>query len=334
MYYIAIDVSKRNLLVYDGRRQRRFVNGRGLEGFRRYLESNFRMEEVVLIFEPTGPYSSPLLDLAARLSLGIYVVNPAQAHFFSKAIGFRSKTDSSDVRSLYEFGKLLASRGIKPAKVEEGMRRVWSYLSSYCHFRKLAQALRNHLEAISFSGYVERGYAEKIREEAERLEGLAEEAFERAREWVLADEGMREGYDRLRTIAGIGEKTALWLVWFFSRYSGAGRRQIVALCGLDVVEKQSGASLLSRPHISKKGHSAMRSQLYFPTLTAIKHNPAIAAFYQKLLRRGKKRKLAVIACMRKQLLLAYAIWKSSQNWDKERAVKYASNLSLDFQDSI
>ena len=312
MNYIAIDVSKENLVVFDGKKLRSFPNARGLTSLRKFIVKEFELTQVVLIFEPTGPYSTPLLTLAAQLSILVYIVNPAQAHWFSKALGNRRKDDSTDAVSLYNFAQFFARRGIAPTRVDQSLLALSHLLSTYRHLQKQAQALKNHIEALNFSNYSRREFVNSLVEEAKRLDELKQEAFNRAKQLVLKDEKMRKDYRRLKTIPGVGEKTALWLLWLFNRYSGAGRRQIIALCGLDVVIRESGSSIRGRAHISKQGNSAIRAITYFPTFTAIKYNPAIGAFYQHLLSRGKKKKLAAVACMRKLILIAYALWKSKK----------------------
>lgn len=321
-------------MIFDGQRIRNFPNDRKLQALRKFLEANFELQKVVLIFEPTGPYSGHLVALAGELSLSLYVINPAQAHWFSKALGNRRKDDLTDARALYSFAQLFLQRGISPIKVTQSLVRLSQLLSAYRFIQKQAQALSNHIEALSFSDEISGELLEKLTEEQKRLEVLKQEAFKKAKDEALKDEKMKEEFARLQTISGVGEKVALWLVWLFNRYKGTDRRQIVALCGLDVVEKQSGSSVKGRPHISKRGVSAVRAILYFPTFAAIKYNPAIGAFYHRLVGRGKKPKLAVVAAMRKLLLVAYAVWKSGQTWNRQLAIDYACNLSLDCEDSI
>ena len=332
--YIAIEVSKKELVVFDGQRLCRFENSPSLRQFRGYLERNFRIEETVVVFEPSGPYSLPLAQLVSELSLRAYIVNPAQVRWFSKAMGKRRKADEIDVRVLYEFGRFLQSKGVEPVRVCGRLLRLQQLLSSWQHLKKLAQALRNHAEAIGFSRDRDAAFTGRLMEEASRLEEMAKEALEEAKGIVREDRQLREGYEAVKTTPGIAERTALVLCWFFATHSGVNRKQIAALCGLDVRQDSSGSSVRSKARISKQGNAAVRAALYMPALVAIRYNPAIRTFYQRLIAKGKKPKAAVVACMRKLLLIAYAVWRSRQRWQQEVALRSNRPLPLDSQDSI
>lgn len=112
---------------------------------------------------------------------------------------------------------------------------------------------------------------------------------------------LKEDYQRLLSISGIGQKTAISLLVLFHTYKKTNRNQITALIGLDPIQKQSGTSVKGRSRISKHGNRMIRRCLYIPTLFCIKHNHKINLFYERLASKHKPKKVAVIAAMRKLL---------------------------------
>ncbi|GAG73056.1 unnamed protein product [marine sediment metagenome] len=107
MYYIGIDVSKKDLSVFDGKKDLKFINKEGLKSFKKYLKKKVNFSDLVITFEPTGVYSLYLKEFCAKNSIKAYIVNPKKSHNFTRALGKRSKTDKIDARILYQFHKLI-----------------------------------------------------------------------------------------------------------------------------------------------------------------------------------------------------------------------------------
>jgi len=120
-------------------------------------------------------------------------------------------------------------------------------------------------------------------------------------------------YDAISTIPSIGQKSALYLCAFFLKYPLANAKEITALLGLDPMIKDSG-TFRGKQRISKHGGQQIRNLLYLPTLCAIQHNSRIKKFYEGLTARAKTKKLAVIAAMRKLILMAFSIFKSEEEY--------------------
>jgi transposase len=104
------------------------------------------------------------------------------------------------------------------------------------------------------------------------------------------------------------------LLTLFKTYQGTNRAQITALAGLDPVRRESGTSVKGKVKISKNGKGIYRKILYLPTLCATVHNQKIRIFYQRLLTNHKTKKLAIIASMRKILLIAHAMYQNKTEY--------------------
>ena len=139
---------------------------------------------------------------------------------------------------------------------------------------------------------------------------LEQELLIRMDTYIKGYPKLNEDYQRLLSISGVGRKTAISLLTLFHTYPDTNRNQITALIGLDPVQRQSGTSVHGRSRISKHGNPMMRKCLYMPTLVSIQYNHKIKVFYERLVLKHKPKKVAVIACMRKLLLMAHAIYKN------------------------
>jgi len=303
MYYIGIDVSKKDLSVFDGKKDLKFINKEGLRSFKKYLKKKVNFSDLVIIFEPTGVYSLYLKEFCAENSIKAYIVNPKKSHNFTRALGKRSKTDKIDARILYQFHKLIEAKDIKIPRIDQQAKALASYLTSYEFALKQRVALSNHLESLR-----DKELIALIKKDLKRAKKLEDKIFNDILEYVSKNQNLKEDYQRLSTISGVGDKTAIALLTLFKTYQGTNRAQITALAGLDPVRRESGTSVKGKVKISKNGKGIYRKIFYLPTVCATVHNQKIRVFYQRLLAHHKIKKLAVIASMRKILLIAHAIY--------------------------
>jgi len=308
MYYIGIDVSKKDLAVFDGK-DLKFINQEGLKSFKKYLKKKVNFSDLVLIFEPTGVYSQYLKEFCAENNIKAYIVNPKQSHNFARALGIRPKTDKIDARILYQFHKLIDVKDIKIPEINQQAKTLSSYLTSYEFALKQRISLSHHLESLR-----DKKLIALIKKELKRAQELEDKIFNDIKKYVEQNQNLKEDYQRLSTIPGIGEKAAIALLTLFKTYQGTNRAQITALTGLDPVKRESGTSVKGKVKISKNGKGIYRKILYLPTLCATVHNQKIRLFYQRLLANHKNKKLAIIASMRKILLIAHAMYRDKTEY--------------------
>jgi len=308
MYYIGIDVSKKDLSVFDGK-DLKFANKEGLKSFKKYLKKKVDFSDLVIIFEPTGVYSLYLKEFCAENSIKAYIVNPKKSHNFTRALGKRSKTDKIDARILYQFHKLIDLKDIKIPKIDQQAKALASYLTSYEFALKQRISLSNHLESLR-----DKGLIALMKKDLKRAKKLEDKIFNDILEYVSRNQNLKEDYQRLLTISGVGDKMAIALLTLFKTYQGTNRAQITALAGLDPVKRESGTSVKGKVKISKNGKGIYRKIFYLPTICATVHNQKIRVFYQRLLAHHKIKKLAVIASMRKILLIAHAMYRDKTEY--------------------
>ena len=160
----------------------------------------------------------------------------------------------------------------------------------------------------------DKGLIALLKKDLKRAKKLEDKLFNDILEYVSKNQNLKEDYQRLSTISGVGDKTAIALLTLFKTYQGTNRAQITALFGLDPTRRESGTSVKGKVKISKNGKGIYRKIFYLPTICATVHNQKIRVFYQRLLAHHKIKKLAVIASMRKILLIAHAMYRDKTEY--------------------
>jgi len=307
--YIGIDVSKQSLELWDGTHEEEVPNEKGLKTLKKLLKKRYGEkwnQEVRFIYEPTGPYSNYLRAFAAEHEVQVVEVNPKKSANFAKVLGNRSKTDVVDTKMLSTFHALLTEEDFCIPEIDEIAEQLGAYLGSYEMIQKTRTMLSNHLQSLEYKSGVTKKLKDSLERELGPL-GTMEDELEKEMEAVAEDhQETREDLGNLLSMNGIGVISAMSLLYLFRKYPGANRNEITALAGLDPVRRQSGSSLNGGKKISRAGDPMLRKVLYLACMNSIQHNECIRTFYQHLVSDNhKKPKVALVACMRKLLLIAH-----------------------------
>jgi transposase len=312
---IGIDVSKQKLVLFDGCKEWVFPNTAGLERFHTWLEKCFPggFASLVMIFEPTGPYSHELKAFSAQEKIRVHILNPKRSHHFHSALGRRSKNDPIDARTLYAYHLLLEEKDFQVPRLNPLAETLRHSLSAYQLVQSSRVRTSNHLEAARREGNTPPLLLEELEEEVQEQRQREERLLRRTLDWVEGQPELAEAFHRLQTIPGIGPITALSLLQLEESYPGANRQEMTALVGLDPREKQSGSSLHPPKRISKNGHAMARRLLYLAALAAARgESHFLAATYRRLVLKGKHKKQALVAAARRLLLVAHAVYRSGE----------------------
>jgi len=304
--YIGIDVSKSTIDVYNGKRSYKFENNE--TGFKQVVSLSEKIKDTVLIFEPTGIYSYALTNFCSTHKIKVVMVGPKESRDFARSLKVRSKTDKIDAKVLYKYQSHVESDMVKVPVVNHHAVKIQEMLNVYEGILSAKQKFKNQIESTS------KAYKDLVRTLKKMIDHLdieAQKLFSKIERLLLKDEKIKPKYDAISTIPSIGKKSALYLAAFFLKYPSANAKELTALMGLDPVMRDSG-TYKGKQRISKHGGQQLRNLLYLPTLSAIQHNDRIKAFYEGLTSRAKTKKLAVIASMRKLILMAFSIFKSEE----------------------
>ena len=311
MHCIGVDVSKQELVTFDGTREWIFPNTHGLPEFRQFLK---RSEDALVIFEPTSTYSRRLETLCRAQRVWCCPLNPRVVPHLRQVGKGRSKTDSSDAELLYRYGVERGHSEAVQLKNDSLAESIQARLACYRVAQKARVACQGVVEALSHDPATPRELLAELKVEIADLKAKERHHLVAAERLVAEDAQAAQRLAGLLSIPGVGPITALTLLSLFRKYLDANRSQIVALAGLDPIQFQSGTSVHCKTRISKRGNREVRKRLYEATLSAARYNPNVRAIYRRLKEHGKPEKVARIAAARKLLLIAHAIYESGDSF--------------------
>jgi transposase len=300
--YVGIDVSKARLdVAVLGEKQEKQVSNTE-NGIAELVKQMVELQPELIVVEATGGYQRAVVDALFRAGLPVAVVNPARVRQFARASGVLAKTDKLDAQVLAVFGQR-----VQPKRYEgksEAEKQLSALLVRRKQLEEMLKAEQNRLRTISPSlrSSVERIIA-TLKEEKKRLEEQIEQFLREQKAW-------QEQRKILSSAPGVGKVTSATLLADLPELGKMDRKKIAALVGVAPMNYDSGKKRGYRK--TKGGRSDVRSVLYMSTLVATRYNPMIQAQYQQLLKRGKLKKVALTACMRKFLTILNAMARDQQ----------------------
>jgi transposase len=272
-------------------------------------------ERVRVGLEASGNYSIDLaLTLHAHRQVEVSVINPRRARNFAQCLGERSKTDPVDARVLCQYvARMPWEPWQPPSSVALRLRAITRAIESLC---RMHTQENNRAHALSSSQALPRLVLRERQRHQRYLENRMKQLRREARRLIARDTELDRRYQLMLTIPGIGEASALQILAELVVLSDtADARQWVAFSGLDPSMFTSGRSVEKRPRISRGGSRHLRCALYMPALVAVRCEPHLRRFYERLVSRGKARLQAIVAVMRKLLHALFAMFRSNQAYD-------------------
>lgn len=300
---IGIDVSKDHLDVASPKGLSQWPNTPdGQQQLVAYLRQ-WILDTVVL--EATGGYERALVAELAAAELPVVVVNPRQVRDFARATGRLAKTDTIDAQVLAQFA--LAVRPEKRPIPNEKQRNLQQQLARRRQIVGMltAESNRLHQTTDKLVARTIKAVRSTLQKQLQQLDDQLQKTIEETPIW-------REKENLLRSVPGIGPTTALALLVELPELGTCSRQQIAALVGVAPINRDSGKARGQRA--TWGGRATVRTALYMATLVATRHNPAIKAYYHHLQTIGKRKKVALVACMRKLLCMLNAILREQKPW--------------------
>jgi transposase len=285
------------------------------EAIARFLKARQgRCKRLRVLMEATGIYYLDLALQAVQAGAEVMVINPKAAHHFARAMGLRNKTDALDARMLLAYLERMQFQPWQPPDPARlGLRQFGRHLGQLTEQRA---RLKNQLHALSSTRTTPRVLREDLETAIADLDRRLARLTAEAMKLVDADPAVRERFDALDSIVGVGPATALALLGeLLVLPPDMNARACVCHAGLDVRVHQSGTSVALAPRLSKHGNKHLRRALYMPAMAAIAHDPHAKAFRDRLLGRGKKKMQALAAVMRKLLTAAWALVRHPAQYD-------------------
>lgn len=272
-------------------------------------------DPIGIVMEATATFADELATWLLDLdpSLHVAIVNPLQTSAFLRSLGLRNKTDDLDAKALAQYGterqpvpweKPLAEMAILKDLVRVRMDLVHARTAMALRLKDHARVSKSAAKAMS----------KVIRALDAQIKALEVEI----RKHLHAHEALAEQADRMDSVLGVGLLTAVTVMAELGDLRRFARsRQLTAFAGMSPIRKESGTSVRGKPRLCKQGSTRVRAALYLAASAAVRFNPDMKAFYDRLLAQGKVRRVALAAVMRKLLVLMRAVVKAGHDWVPE-----------------
>jgi transposase len=301
--FAGIDVAKDTLEVFvtPGTRKSFRNDDEGRRELSRFLADD-RPKLVVL--EATGGYQIPLVETLALRSLPVVVMNPRQVRDFAKATGRLAKTDAIDAEMIARFAEAVKPEA-RPLK-DSDAHRLQSFVTRRRQLVEMLTMERNRL------GTASDWTRPDIEAHIEWLTDCINKTDKDISSFIRKTPLWREKENLLRSVKGIGPVNASMLLARLPELGHLNRKKISALVGLAPFNRDSGKFKGRRSIFG--GRADIRAVLYMAALSAIRYNPAIKIFYERLIHAGKLPKVALTACMHKILIILNAIVRTNTPW--------------------
>lgn len=292
-------------------------NAKGFAAFWTWVQKR-KVDGIALHFtmEATGVYYENLAYFLEAKGAIVHVVLPNQSQAFITSLNFKNRTDQIDADALSIMGLERQLTVWKPASAQ--MRLLKKLGRERLRLLKMKTMISNQLHA-ELHAY------EHCKESVKRMQQLIEvikkkmKAVEKQlQEETAKDLALQTKIQEVCKVKGLRFITVITVVAEMNGFVlFQNRNQVVSFVGYDVVEKQSGSSVQSKRRISKKGNSYIRRALYFPAMTAVKHNEQYRQIYNRIFDRTKIKMKGYVAIQRKLLLLIYTLFTTGATYNEK-----------------
>ncbi|MEQ8907648.1 MAG: IS110 family transposase [Vicingaceae bacterium] len=341
---VGIDVSKDSLsiclctLLSDLSRSYDYLEDQpnNINGFKRICSwlNKHQGEGVhlVVLLEATGVYHERLAEYLYASCVSVSIMQSGRVKRYAQSLDQRSKTDLLDSKML---AMLAIERPLKEwSPPSDTLRKLKGLSRERSVLITERGMLRNRRHAIEEGSYVNKQSMRRYAKRQKMLNTQIKEIEAEMQTLVAGDKELSSKIAYLQSIPGISfiaSATVVGETLGFSNITNA--KQLTSYVGYDVVQRESG-NYKGKTKISKKGNKQIRAILHMPSMAAIRVNPTLKPFYQRLKSSKVKPIIGLVATQRKLLLLMYTLWKKEENYDPEIAQKKATSLKeLAAQDS-
>ena len=306
--FVGIDISKEalDLAITDSQKVERFTND--ALGIGEVVNRLLRVSPRLVVIESTGGYERPLAVALWHAQIPVSLINPRQARDFAKSSNRLEKTDAIDARMLAWFGQVFNPRryeypGKNRLKMKSISRRreqlIKACRTERCQIEHAddATALQSINQTIAF-----------LKQQIQEMDRIIDEL-------IAADASLQKRRELLCTVPSIGPAVSAALIVALPELGRLNRQQIGKLVGLAPLNRDSGKMRGRRTTIGGRGE--VRTKLYMAALSATRYNPAMRQFYTRLVTNGKNKRVALVAVMRKLLVILNTMVKNDTPWENK-----------------
>lgn len=300
---VAIDIAKAELVIYwDGKFSTILNTPKDIN---QWLNT-FKNKAIDLFaFEATGGYEGKLIECLEEKSLLYRKIHANHVRAYAKALGLLAKTDTIDAKVIHDYAVAVS---LTPASSRNENQALSHLLNRRDQLIVMRIEETNRLETMSAKIMIK-----SLKAHIKWLDKEVKALDKQLSEYAQSNESVKILYELYTSVPGVGIISALRLIADLPELLEYTDRQLAAMIGIAPMNKDSGQMRGKRRIIG--GRSKLRSTLYMATISAIRCNPLIKSFYEKLKSRGKPSKVAIIACARKLLMVIRSIAQRKTPWE-------------------
>tara|TARA_R110002073_G_C9370581_1_gene572154 strand:+ start:233 stop:1174 length:942 start_codon:yes stop_codon:yes gene_type:complete len=306
---VGIDTSSTQLDIYVRPSDTFFRVSNDQAGIKDAVKRLQSVSPTRVLIESTGRLELDFVIRAHKAGLPIVVCNPAQVRNFAKSIGRMAKTDKLDAMDIAHYGEATKPRlsSIKPEK----LRAISDLLVVRSQCLEMSTMQKNRLKRMPKSVHKPiQAILKTIKSEIEKVDRQLDKLIESLAEW-------RQRRDLLLSAKGVGNILAYTLMSELPELGTLNRKEIAALVGVAPMNRDSGSHQGKR--YIRGGRHRVRTVLFVSMMSAIQCHPKLKPAYERMVANGKPKKVALVACMRKQLTILNAMVKNNTYWDENMA---------------
>ena len=306
-HWVGIDVCQKSLDVYIRPSEKLFQVTNNEIGIRKLVQTLKNIQPELIVLEATGGMEIDAAIQLTQAELAVAVINPRQARDFAKATGQLAKTDVIDARILAHFADAIRPEVRQIS--DESSRQLEDLVTRRRQISDMSTAEKNRRRGKTNS------VKASIDEHIEWLEEQLKEIESQIKSAIAINQEWQQKMKLLTSVPGIGEVVAVTLISSLPELGTISHKSISYLVGVAPLNKDSGKFRGKRRIWG--GRAKVRCVLYMATLVAVRFNPPIKSFYDRLISKGKLKKVALIACMHKLLILLNAMMRKNQAWQPQ-----------------
>jgi transposase len=306
---VGIDVGKHQLDVFIHERAIHFTVTNDPQGIRQLLGRLARYTLSRVVVEATGRREYQLVLAAAERGFPVIICQPIKVRRYAGAKGVLAKTDKIDAGILADYAAVMKPE-VRPIALGN-IRKIKDLSARRRQLIQMNTMEKNRLDVMPKVLLPDiRRHLRHIDAQIDKLDGIIEKLIDSIDEW-------REKRQRLLSVPGVGPQVVNTLLADLPELGNLNHKQIAALVGVAPFNRDSG-SFRGKRRI-RGGRASVRTVLFMSIMTSIQHNPKIKTMYQRLVAAGKHKKVALVACMRKMIIILNTMIKNQTNWNEQYA---------------
>ena len=304
--YIGIDISKKSFDVHYFKKNYDKTYNYTQKNIKAFIEQLTKGKPKLIVMEATGGYEFTLASELHAASLPVAVINPRRIRDFARAVGQLAKTDKIDARIIAQYAATLNPP--PQTIIDKAAEKIKAFVVRRRQLITMRTSEKNRKEHAR-----DKKISKSIDKIIKQIDNEIVKMDQDIQKFIDNMPELKQKAAIINSTPGIGNITANMLIGELPELGLLNRRQIASLVGIAPINRDSGQFRGKR--MTGGGRKEVRHQLLMPTLAAIQYNPVISEFYKRLIAGGKPKMTAVVASMRKLLVILNSMVKKNQTWE-------------------